>query len=166
MKNEKCVMIYKIEKDKDILKILDDEFVKNNKNRGKLIINNKKYQIKDFYEIKNKLIDFVKIGIILNKNLYNFSFMFKDCKSLIKFYYDEDSENIENLFNNNFGTSEENKSLGDYEIKFKEDSESSLYKGLKNFTNSNISSTKNSDEVILDKDTVIYFNNRLIYYQK
>ena len=108
MDTEKCTMIYKIEEKIDILKILGDEFVKNNKNRGKIIINNKKYQIKEFIKIKiNNNNEKLKIGIILNKNLYNFSFMFKDCESLIKFYYD-DYENNSNLDHNNFDLSEEN----------------------------------------------------------
>ena len=47
-------MIYKIGKDIKDLRILGDIFVKNNKNKGKLIINNKKYPIKSYISINNK----------------------------------------------------------------------------------------------------------------
>ena len=46
-------MSYKIEKDTKNLRILGDIFVKNNKNKGKLIINNKKYPLKSC--ISNKI---------------------------------------------------------------------------------------------------------------
>ena len=36
----------------DYIRILGNDFVKNNKNKGKLIINNKKYKLKEFINIK------------------------------------------------------------------------------------------------------------------
>ena len=42
----------------DNIRILGKDFVKNNKNKGKLIINNKKYKLKEFIninEIKNDI---------------------------------------------------------------------------------------------------------------
>ena len=46
------IMTYKIENDQKKLKLLGEEFVKNNKNKGKLIINNKKVSLKDKIAIK------------------------------------------------------------------------------------------------------------------
>ena len=163
METEKCIMIYKIEENSNKLKILGDEFVRNNENRGKMIIKNKKHKIKEFIVIKNNNInDKLKIRIILNKNLYNFSFMFKDCESLIKFYYD-DYENNSNLDQNNFDLSEENTISIDNEIKYNY-SDVVLYEGIKeDYTDFNLSTITKSEK--RDLDTVIYFNNQLTYYQ-
>jgi hypothetical protein len=67
------------------IQILGIEFVQNNANKGKLIINNKKSRLKPFLEIKNMKEDKVKIKMILNKNTHNKSYMFKNCTTLIKF---------------------------------------------------------------------------------
>ena len=71
-------------KNESKLRILDEYFCRNNKNRGKLIINNKKSEIKDFINIENYNKEQIKIKMVLNNNLYNKSYMFKDCKSLLE----------------------------------------------------------------------------------
>ena len=43
--NNKITMIYKINKEEKITKILGKEFVKNNKDKCKLLINKKEYEI-------------------------------------------------------------------------------------------------------------------------
>ena len=73
-------MSYRTEDNSSELRILGDYFVKNNKNKGKLIINNKKCSIKDIVLFKN--INKNKIYMILGKNIYNKSCMFKNCESL------------------------------------------------------------------------------------
>ena len=62
------------------LRILGDDFVKNNRNKAKLIINNKKYLPESLISINN--IKKLKIKLILNKNIYNKSCMFKNCDLL------------------------------------------------------------------------------------
>ena len=63
------------------IKILDKNFVKNNSNKAKLIINNKKCNliesINGGYK-ENK----IKINIIFSKELIHFSFMFENCIQL------------------------------------------------------------------------------------
>ena len=73
-------MKYKAKKDDKNLRILGDIFVTNNKNKGKLIINNKKYPIKSYISINNK--EKKKIKLALNANIYDKRCIFKNCQSL------------------------------------------------------------------------------------
>ena len=94
-------MIYNISKsikDKDNLRIIGENFVINNKNKGNIIINNKKERIKSIIPINN--LKLIKIKMVLNKNIYNFSCTFKDCELLESLTYInirkiEDNINIE-----------------------------------------------------------------------
>ena len=74
-------MRYQIEKNSNELRILGEEFVINNKNKGILIINNKKHHIKSVISKDN--IEKKKIKMALNKNIFNKSYMFKSCESLL-----------------------------------------------------------------------------------
>ena len=74
-------MIYQIENNIKNLRILGKEFVKNNKNKGKLILNNKKVSLKD--KISAKDINNNKILMILNESVNNRSYIFKDCELLV-----------------------------------------------------------------------------------
>ena len=107
-----------LEKNKDEIRMLGGEFVRSNLNKGKLIINNKKYNLKEYINIKNvnkdnlkiKMIlnkknvnkDNLKIKMILNKNIYNKSYMFKDCEMLFEFEISTNnkSEDIPTLLQN------------------------------------------------------------------
>ena len=80
MEVELYKMAYKIEKDIDKIRILGEDFVKNNINKGKLSINHKKYPLKEFVSsIGNESI---KMKMILMHNIYNRSCIFKMCDSL------------------------------------------------------------------------------------
>ena len=108
MEKEIYVILYNKANKKDNLKILGENFVKNNINKANLIIKNKKLKLKDKISINN--IKDGKIKIVLNKNLYNKSYMFKNCDSLIQFSIkndNEDLETIENKFDENYIESEE-----------------------------------------------------------
>ena len=84
MEEESYKMIYKSKKSKkDPLKIIGNNFYRQNRNKAKLIINNKKYSLKEY--IDNIKGEEIKIKMILNKNISNKSYMFKDCDSLIEF---------------------------------------------------------------------------------
>ena len=87
MELEYCMMKYKIQDLEQgyYLKILGDHFIINNKNKAKLIINNRKSNLSEFIEIKNLYEEEIKLKMVLNKNIYNKSYMFKDCKSLLHF---------------------------------------------------------------------------------
>ena len=92
----KCYkMIYKIEKNTEKLTILGKDFIKNNKNKCKLIINNKKYSLDEFFIIKENKYDNIKIGLILIKDLCNRSFIFENCKSLKSFFNYNDIKKID-----------------------------------------------------------------------
>ena len=95
MEEEKYTMLYETEENEDNLRILGENFVKNNKSKGKLIFRNQKRALRENIEINinsNK----VKVKLILNKNIVNKSEMFKDCKFLISFSI-KDDDNIENI---------------------------------------------------------------------
>ena len=81
--------------------IFGEEFVKNNKNKGKLIINNKKYSLES--TLSNNKTFFNKILLALNKYVYNYSYMYKNCEFLESFAISSNKNNIkihENIENN------------------------------------------------------------------
>ena len=105
-KDEQNEHLYEIEVKKDKfwldifnkskLRILGENFCRNNKNKGKLIINNKKSSMKDTIPAnKNK----IKISLLLNKNISNKSEMFKDCKYLQTISIIDTSKNSEDIQN-------------------------------------------------------------------
>ena len=102
MEIETYKMIYEKERTQKKLIILGDEFVKNNKNRAKLIIENKKNYLTSELKMKRRWrwIYELKIKMILIKNLYNKSYMFKDCEKLIDFSIkDKNEKNIKDVNN-------------------------------------------------------------------
>ena len=147
----------------DNIRILGDYFVKNNKNKAKLILNNKKYKLKEFInsiEIKD---DKLKINIILNKELSNASHMFENCTKLIEFSaYD----NIINIDDEEYLTFEEDNL--EYNEDIYEVIENDLYKNLKrDDIYQNISELTNREEKSNNNDnsTLIYFKDNIIFYQ-
>ena len=96
MEVEKYKMIYKIDKRNENLRLLGEQFVKNNKNKIKLIINNKQCKSKELISIDNIKADKFKIKMVTKNNIFNKSFMFRDCISLLEF----SSNDFENLDNN------------------------------------------------------------------
>ena len=68
--------------EKDI-KLFGTEFVKNNKNICKMIIDNKEYEIKEKYSTRNYNSDIIKIKPKGINDMNNMSFMFDGCISLL-----------------------------------------------------------------------------------
>jgi len=98
-------------------RILGEYFCRNNKNKGKLIINNRKSDLQEFIDIENNNEKQAKIKMILSKNIYNKSCMFKDCISLFELTINDNLEylkNNQNLETNNF-ESEKNENNFKYE---------------------------------------------------
>ena len=115
MKLERYKMIYREEFDEDLvdkmdgiyfnekfikeninIRILGHYFVENNKNKGKLIINNKKYALREFInDEEHKDNNILKIRIILNKELSNISYMFHNCYKLKEIYNYDNETNID-----------------------------------------------------------------------
>ena len=80
-------LVYKLSNDATKLtRIFDEYFIKRNKNRAKIIFNNKEYPLKEYFEeIDKKYKPAEKITIILKcfHNILNFRFMFLDCDNLL-----------------------------------------------------------------------------------
>ena len=105
-------MIHEI-KEQNEIKIFNPTFVKNNKGKIKIVIENKKSSLSDKYTIENKNKKYLKIKLLVfNKNNLNLSYMLKDITSLKKFYvisgkdddtFESELEKIINdAINNNF----------------------------------------------------------------
>ena len=75
-------IIYDI-KGKNEIKIFGSEFVKNNKNKCKMIINNKEYEITKEYKVKTNKNNKLQIKLKGINNITNMSYMFYGCSSLI-----------------------------------------------------------------------------------
>ena len=66
------------------IRTLGYNFVKNNRNKANLIINNKKYKLSELIKGENFTGNVIKIGIILSKYISNFGEMFKNCSNLLE----------------------------------------------------------------------------------
>ena len=103
MNLERYTMIYNPKISTKELRILGKEFVKNNGNKGKLIINNKKYNLLvEFNLINNFNINKLKINMVSSQNIFNRSYMFMKCKSLIELSIYDSYKDIETDSNNIF----------------------------------------------------------------
>ena len=79
----------------DNIRLLGKDFVKNNKNKGKLIINNKKYKLKEFININEIKNNIIKINMILSKELSNISHLFNNCVKLKEIFFCDDTRFID-----------------------------------------------------------------------
>ena len=107
----KHIMIYNNKNQK--LRILGKYFCRNNRNKGNLIINNKKFYLQEFIETKNINQKKIKIKMILNKNIFHKSYMFKDCESLLELTINDNLDNMEFHENSEMNDSNFEKSEGD-----------------------------------------------------
>ena len=89
--NDGKIILFKIiylpeENNQERVKIFDKIFINNNKYKCKIIYNNRKFELKEYFEdIDNNYNhkDLIKFKLIFIQNLINMSFMFYDCNSLI-----------------------------------------------------------------------------------
>ena len=65
------------------IKIFGKEFVKNNKNKCKIIINNKETELIEKYNIKDNNKNKLEIKLIGIDNITDMSYMFCECSSLL-----------------------------------------------------------------------------------
>ena len=75
-------LIYNINKEDKVIKIFGEEFVKNNINNCKMIVNNKEYKISEKFKIQNYNKDKVIIKLKGINKITNTSYMFYDCTKL------------------------------------------------------------------------------------
>ena len=124
-------MKYKIDKslvDNNILKILGKTFVKNNRNKAKLIYRNKKYNLKDYFKLKIFKKSELKIDILLSQDISNISYMFNKCESLLEFSM---KNNIKNEEMDCGFSGEEKKDNGlEYNRNEIDENKGTLYEGL------------------------------------
>ena len=109
--------------------ILGTDFVKNNKNKAKLIIKNKKYYLKEYIQINHFENSEIKISILLNKDVCNLSYMFNNSKSLLEISIKNITENKE--INYDFPEFEENYNEIEYNINKINQNKITFYEGLK-----------------------------------
>ena len=83
-KNESYInIIYDINKEKgDEIKIFGSKFVENNKNICKMVIDNKKYEIADKYNIEKYKYNRLNIKLMGIDKISDMSYMFSGCSSL------------------------------------------------------------------------------------
>ena len=110
----------------NVIRILDKYFIKNNKNKGKLIYKNKKYELKEYFEdIDNnsKDKDIIKLKLYGINNISDMSRIFYGCYHLTSFseiniqqnvidsndiFSEDNSSSKEEIKSNNSGLKEEN----------------------------------------------------------
>ena len=99
--DNKITMIYKIPKNQKFIKIFGIEFVKNNKNICKIVVDDKIYELQEKFDINNNNKK-DNINIVLNgiNNSSNLSCMFSGCTTLISLP-DIDKIKIENVIDIN-----------------------------------------------------------------
>ena len=82
----------------DVLRILDKYFIKNNKNKSKLIYKNKKFELKEYFEeIENNYNDIIKLKLYGINNICDMSRMFYGCYHLSSFSEYINKQNINDL---------------------------------------------------------------------
>ena len=74
-------IIYKIDENKDKIRIFGKYFVENNKNKIKIEIEGKEYELMEYYKINNKN-KYLHIKIKEIENVTDMSYMFSGCSSL------------------------------------------------------------------------------------
>ena len=89
-KNQKIYIIKAIyspdENNKTKIRIIGNKFIKKNKDKCKIIYNNKKYELKEYFEDINNNCnhkDFFKLKLLFIYNIIDISNLFNGCDSLI-----------------------------------------------------------------------------------
>ena len=75
-------IIYKIDNKDEKLRLFGKKFVENNKEKCKLLIDNKEYELMEEYNAKNYNEKILKIKLIGINSITNMSYMLECCKSL------------------------------------------------------------------------------------
>ena len=80
-------IIYRINRDKTNIRLFGQQFVENNKNNFIMIINNKKYEISEYYDLKEMILNkYLIIKLIEIKKINNLSYMFCLCDTLLAIF--------------------------------------------------------------------------------
>ena len=156
----------------DKIRILDHYLVKNNKNKSKLIKNNKKYKLKELINSQEFKDNEIKINILLSKELLlNGSYMFQNCTKLKEFsMYDNIIDINEEYID--FEDKEKNNELKkDHQENTDDNSNDNFYKTLindnTNNTNSNYSEISKMTKRLDSQDNlnIAIMKTNLKFYQ-
>ena len=91
-----------VEEEEDLkIRLFGDEFVKNNKNNCKIIINGKEEDLTEFY-LSKKNEEIIKIKILCQKKLSDMSHMFNGCITLINLPNNMSEWDLSNVTNINY----------------------------------------------------------------
>ena len=157
MEVEVFKMIYKKEKAKYNLRIVGEAFKNNNRNKAKIIINNKKYSLDDVLSVEKVRQN--KILMILSKNIYDKSCMFKNCELLETvsklISYSLHNDPLQEL-NNNIIIRENEYTEQDFESE-----ENSFSSKNMNIDSNEFSSILEKEEKNSDSISIKYLNNTL-----
>ena len=114
------IAIYKPDENNDeMVKILDEDFIKKNKDKAKIIYKNKIYELKEYFEdidtnYNHK--DLIKFKIIFIHNIIDMSYMFYNCYTLISLSDNNEISNIKIYITNSHCMFRECNSLKSYQI--------------------------------------------------
>ena len=131
MEFERFELVYKINQNKSLIRLLGEEFFQRNNAQGHIIYKNKKYRLLEYVETKNVPEDEFKINMIFYKKLNNKSFMFENCDSLIKF--SQPQNDAKNYHSQIIKVHEEEENLFDFLEESKTKEEDIINKNRMNF---------------------------------
>ena len=162
---------YKTETNSGNLRILGEEFVKNNRNKIKLIINNKIVSVRDKILVQNSTK--IKIIIISTRFIKNKKCMFKDCESLESLtelskenyseYLQKEDDKMQKELNNIIIEPIEHPLftfIGEQKI---DDDEYYLFDNDNNCYFSTIKQNTDISNIIITNDTILNHYNSLLY---
>ena len=99
----------KFGEENDTIRIFGEEFVKNNRNKAVMCIKNKKYKLQEYLRKNICMENIFRIKLIPKDNIYNISYMFKDCYSLLElFEYGNEQISDKNESNEEFEGANDN----------------------------------------------------------
>ena len=160
--NVEFEIIYKLNQNKT--KIFDYRFIKENKDKCKIIYKNDEYKLEEYFEdIDNNYKNKEKISFILkiNKNITNFNHMFSGCKELL-LIRDKSSINIFNDTSISSDISDEinlsNEDNQNDEI-FNQNEENNINKDLEDNQISSTSISPNTNKYASNNFLTKYINN-------
>ena len=160
---EKYELVYKIEKNKNPLRLIGKEFFQRNKGFGNFIYQNKRYKFQDTIDITNFTETEIKFDLIFYKIIYDKSGMFKDCTSLLKCLIPDEQNKIS--YSKIINIPEEEGNLFDIYDNTNY-SENPLYKTLTNMDSISISSISENSQLDSNSTFMKNYNNLNIISNK
>ncbi len=130
---------------KSKIRLFSDYFVKTNRDKSKIIYNEKEYEIAEYFEIDNNLNNdnIIKILLKINNNITDISNMFNGCETLLSF---RDISNLNdcNNVNKSLNNNESNNYIDESNNRSEDEENENIYND--NLTLSSIPSNTNISE--------------------